>query len=209
MRPAPYRLVNVRRRTREIEYNTPRSGFAMTEIQRVWWINSLLALTLLGALLGCVTPPNAVRVDDVDITIGGHTADSRALRSPPSDTPRTQLLASHFEEWRGVRHRYGGLSKRGIDCSGFVQVTYAHVFNLNLPRSTKDQVKFGKGITPYRLAAGDLVFFKIGWRQRHVGIYIGNNQFIHASSKRGVAKSSLASPYWSKRFWKARRPLTL
>lgn len=173
------------------------------------WTNSLLALMLLGALFGCVTSPDSARVDDADITIGGLASHSRALRSLPSDTPRSQLLASHFEDWRGVRHRYGGLSKRGIDCSGFVQVTYASVFDINLPRSTKDQAKLGKGITPYRLAVGDLVFFKIGWRQRHVGIYIGNNQFIHASSKRGVAKSSLASPYWSKRFWKARRPLIL
>ena len=126
----------------------------------------------------------------------------------PTSQPR-QLLAQHFQEWSGTPYRLGGQSARGIDCSGFVNVTYNNLFGINLPRTTKEQAKFGKKIRRRKLSTGDLVFFKTGFFQRHVGIYVGNDEFIHASTSKGVIRSSLRAPYWSKHYWKSVRVTTL
>lgn len=114
-------------------------------------------------------------------------------------------LEKHFATWRGARYRNGGLSRKGIDCSGFTQVTYKSVFSLNLPRTVREQVKKGKKISRKSLKPGDLVFFKTGLRQKHVGIYLENDQFIHASRSKGVTKSNLRDSYWNKRYWQAKR----
>lgn len=122
-------------------------------------------------------------------------------------TPQQAALTRHYNAWRNAPYKLGGLSKTGVDCSGFIQVTYRDVFNKKVPRSTEQQAKIGKKITPQSLKFGDLIFFKTGRSQRHVGIYINNGRFIHASSSRGVMQSSLTSRYWSQRYWKAQRIL--
>jgi cell wall-associated NlpC family hydrolase len=114
-------------------------------------------------------------------------------------------LYSRHSEWKGVRYSYGGLSKRGVDCSGFVYLTFKSAFGLRLPRTTKAQAKAGKEIKRSRLEAGDLVFFKTSRKVRHVGIYIEKGKFLHASTKRGVMISRLNDYYWKDKFWKARR----
>lgn len=114
-------------------------------------------------------------------------------------------LYKYYNNWRHVRYRYGGLSKKGIDCSGLVYQAYHTLFDIELPRTVDSQVRSGRQISRRRLTAGDLVFFKTGFRQRHVGIYIENNQFIHASEKKGVTISSLNNTYWGKHYWKAIR----
>jgi cell wall-associated NlpC family hydrolase len=119
-----------------------------------------------------------------------------------------QRLVRHFRRWQGVPHKYGGNDRHGIDCSGFVHLTYRELFNTRVPRTTKQLAKIGRSITRKHLRIGDLVLFKIGRRQqRHVGIYLGNGQFVHASSSRGVMQSRLDSPYWSRHYWTARRIL--
>jgi len=154
-------------------------------------------------MLGCAGRRTNVQIDEVLVA----STPTRTIGAAPA--PRipshSDRLHAHFLEWRGVPHRYGGQSKQGVDCSGFVQLTYQNLFSVALPRSTAEQVNSGVRADARHLAVGDLVFFKIGWRQRHVGIYVGDNHFIHASARNGIAKSSLASPYWSKHFWKARR----
>ena len=99
----------------------------------------------------------------------------------------------------------GGLNRNGIDCSGFVHVTFRDVFKKDLPRSTELLAKVGKPVPTDALKVGDLVFFKTGFKDRHVGIYTGGGQFIHASKSRGVMESSLNNPYWTKHYWKATR----
>jgi len=116
-------------------------------------------------------------------------------------------LQDQLGSWRGTPYRYGGMSRSGIDCSGFVLTTYRDKFNLQLPRMTSEQALIGTRISKDQLLPGDLVFFKTGSGENglHVGIYDADNQFIHASTSRGVTRSSLDNAYWRKYFWQARR----
>lgn len=118
-----------------------------------------------------------------------------------------QRLHHQYSRWKGTPYELGGLNKSGIDCSGFVHVTFREAFGLQLPRTTEDLADSGRHIDKQKLAVGDLVFFKTGISKRHVGIYMGNEQFIHASTSRGVMKSSLRNPYWSQHYWKSTRLL--
>lgn len=117
------------------------------------------------------------------------------------------LLQQQHSRWKGTRYRLGGTTKKGVDCSGFTLVTYRDLFGINLPRMTVDQARKGKKVAKNALKAGDLVFFNTGRgpNGKHVGIYVKDGQFLHASSKQGVTYSSLNSPYWSKAYWQARR----
>lgn len=152
---------------------------------RLWL---LLAATLL--LAGCshhrVPPPNARLSDSITVIAG---------------------LNDQLSHWRGTPYRYGGMSRGGVDCSGFVMLTLRDKFGLQLPRETREQAEIGTEIDKDDLLPGDLVFFKTGSGQNglHVGIYDTDNQFIHASTSRGVIRSSLDNVYWRKKFWQARR----
>ncbi len=123
-------------------------------------------------------------------------SDSRKIRD---------LLYQQVEEWEGTPYRLGGLSKKGIDCSGFVFMTYLDRFSIRLPRTTYQQSQTGKYVFQRDLSAGDLIFFRIGYKTRHVGIYLENDLFVHASKSRGVMLSNLHDDYWSNRYWKAVR----
>ena len=116
-------------------------------------------------------------------------------------------LSEHQKEWQGTRYRIGGNSKSGVDCSGFMQITFRDLFGIDLPRMTVDQAKEGTKISKSELRTGDLVFFNTGRgpNGKHVGVYVKNGQFLHASTKGGVIYSDMDSPYWTKTFWQARR----
>ncbi len=123
-----------------------------------------------------------------------------------SNTKRTKRrLYSQFKEWKSVKYKLGGLSKMGVDCSGFVYLTYLDKFGIMLPRTTAEQARNGRKIPKRKLKAGDLVFFKTSRKVRHVGIYIEDGKFLHASTSRGVTISKLGNSYWSKKYWKAVR----
>lgn len=123
-----------------------------------------------------------------------------------ADTARVKArLKAQYAEWKGTRYKMGGMSKRGVDCSGFVHLTYRDRLGLTIPRSTKLLGKTGQSVKRKDLRIGDLVFFKTGFAVRHVGIYMGNNRFLHASSSQGVTITNLDHVYWKKRYWKARR----
>tara|TARA_R110001583_G_scaffold33943_1_gene114524 strand:+ start:4319 stop:4828 length:510 start_codon:yes stop_codon:yes gene_type:complete len=117
------------------------------------------------------------------------------------------LLRNSFSNWQGTPYRLGGNSKRGIDCSAFIKNVYAESFNIKLSRTTTEQVNEGYLVYRDQLKIGDLVFFKTGWNVRHVGIYMGNSEFIHASTSQGVMTSSLDNSYWTSKYWQARRIL--
>lgn len=116
-----------------------------------------------------------------------------------------EALREYFTSWQGTRYRYGGLSHKGVDCSGFVLRTYQDLFGLDLPRTVREQVTKGVKVSKSCLQAGDLVFFKTGRFQKHVGIYLENGYFIHASQSKGVIVSHLNNVYWQKKFWQAHR----
>ncbi|WP_054633900.1 NlpC/P60 family protein [Pantoea stewartii] len=116
-------------------------------------------------------------------------------------------LNDQLGSWRGTPYRYGGMSRNGVDCSGFVYLTFRDKFDLQLPRSTAAQSDIGTRISKEDLLPGDLVFFRTGSGENglHVGIYDTDNAFIHASTSQGVIRSSLDNVYWRKVFWQARR----
>ena len=144
------------------------------------------------------------------VLAGGCT---RQTVEPPTQLPylglsqtevKTRLL-SQFVTWEGVPYRNGGQSRRGIDCSAFVQLTYQQKFGLTLPRTTEQQANLGGLITNTGLRPGDLIFFKTGWNNRHIGIYLEKYRFMHVSTTVGVTISTMTDPYWYNRYWQARR----
>lgn len=148
-------------------------------------------------LIGCATAPPQSATTGVSITGDGvDLADAARVRDA--------LYAQHLE-WAGTPYRYGGLSRRGIDCSGFVYRIFDAQFGLLLPRTTKGQIKSGRPIKRDALRAGDLIFFKTGWKTLHVGIYIEESRFLHASTSSGVVISDLRNPYWAGHYLQARR----
>lgn len=150
----------------------------------------LLIFATMLVLAGCSShrapPPNAKLSDSITVIAN---------------------LNDQLASWRGTPYRYGGTSRRGLDCSAFVMMTFRDKFDLQLPRETRQQAKIGTEIDKDQLLPGDLVFFKTGSGDSglHVGIYDTDDQFIHASTSRGVTRSSLNNVYWRKNFWQARR----
>jgi len=120
--------------------------------------------------------------------------------------PQRQLLLEHYRQWAGTPYRLGGMDQSGVDCSGFIQRIYADLGGTPLPRTTEQQARTGSPVKRHQLQPADLVFFKTDWKQRHAGIYIGNGEFIHASTSRGVMISRLDNPYWDDTWWMGRRP---
>ena len=116
-------------------------------------------------------------------------------------------LFNFVYDWIGTPYRFAGSSKKGIDCSGFTKQLYSQVFNLDIKRNSRDIFSMVSPVRKDELKEGDLVFFKIHSRSiSHIGIYLGNDRFAHASSK-GVAVSSLDDAYYSRYFYKGGRVL--
>ena len=116
-------------------------------------------------------------------------------------------LRAEGPNWIGIPYRWGGTSRRGIDCSAFVQQYVRTTLGIELPRTTASQRYEGVSIGKDELIPGDLVFFRRRGT-RHVGVYLGDGEFIHASSSRGVTISELASSYWTRYYWMSRRIIT-
>ncbi|HFK3154255.1 C40 family peptidase [Citrobacter sedlakii] len=116
-----------------------------------------------------------------------------------------QRIMREFAQWQGTHYRWGGDSRRGIDCSAFTRRIIASTIHKHLPRTAREQSHIGRRIHQNELNVGDLVFFETKPNVHHVGVYIGNDAFIHASSSEGVTLSHLSSRYWQSRYVTARR----
>lgn len=120
-----------------------------------------------------------------------------------NDDPNMPLYAE-VSTWLGVPYRYAGNSKRGTDCSGFVSVVFQSVYGIRLDRSSDGQARNNvHSVNKNNLKTGDLVFFRTARRSKkidHVGIYLKDGYFIHASTSKGVIVSSLSENYY-KRTW--------
>ncbi|WP_081503809.1 NlpC/P60 family protein [Pectobacterium wasabiae] len=139
-------------------------------------------------------------------------SSSRHNNPPPnarlSDSIMVMVqLNDQLGQWYRTPYRYGGLDRNGVDCSGFVYLTFRDKFGMQLPRTTEEQTELGERIDRDNLLPGDLVFFKTGsgGSGLHVGIYDKDDQFIHASTSQGVIRSSLDNVYWKRAYWQARR----
>lgn len=122
-------------------------------------------------------------------------------------TPKEKMLMEIIK-YLNVPYQYGGNSKSGIDCSAFTQSLYKNTLSVNLFRSAREQYKQGEVISNVEeLRFGDLVFFNTreNVRPGHVGIFLGDNLFAHASTKKGVTVSSINHSYYQTRFMGGRR----
>lgn len=144
----------------------------------------------------------------VIISLGSCATSKKAARR----ASRADVLIRSAKTYVGTPYRYGGLDKRGIDCSALIQNSYKEI-GFRLPRTSKEQSKIGKKVSINSLKRGDLVFFKFkdkGNKWNHSGMVtrvVSKDEiyFIHSSSSRGVVESNLMTDYYLKGFKKARR----
>jgi cell wall-associated NlpC family hydrolase len=116
-------------------------------------------------------------------------------------------LIEEIKSYLGVPYLWGGDTRAGMDCSGFVSTVYRKALGLELPHNTKMMYRLGESVDKNKLRFGDLVFFKnIEYSGvSHVGIYLGKNYFAHASTSKGVTISNLSEKYYRKRYVSAKR----
>ncbi len=113
-------------------------------------------------------------------------------------TLKNKNLYNFIIDWYGTPYKYGGMNEDGIDCSGFTNILYKEIYKIQLPRVSKDIAENVKRKYTNDLKEGDLVFFSFGktGTVNHVGIYLHNNKFVHASTSKGVIISNLTEPYY-------------
>lgn len=120
------------------------------------------------------------------------------------DMPVEQLnnlaLLQQIDHWWGTKYCMGGNDENCIDCSAFTQTILQTVYGINVPRTAREQYVFSKHINNTEIREGDLVFFKSGRTITHVGLYVSNYKFVHATTSGGVMLSDLNDSYWGKKF---------
>lgn len=166
---------------------------------------------LLSIAAGCASTREASPKIDAGQplrTSGGNFGSFKKVPAEPDQKNIAAMIRTKFNAWKGTRYRMGGRGRGGFDCSGFSQHIFATVFGIKLPRTTAQQARVGRRISRQQLKPGDLVFFKPPTYPRHVGVYVGNGEFVHASSSKGVMLSRMNSDYWRKSYWTSRRVLS-
>lgn len=140
----------------------------------------------------------------VSKTTNNHIINKYAEKLQVPQSKITNIALYEFiDDWYGTKYKYGGLTKGGVDCSGFCNLLYNNVYKKQLPRNTKDISKTIKKVAKDKLKEGDLVFFNISSKKNsHVGLYLINNYFVHASTSKGVIISNLTNPYYKKAYSK-------
>lgn len=162
---------------------------------------SILVIVLLLFMSGCSSQLPEQIETDTSTNVAANQAKTSGLTK--QQVLEQKLMAFH-REWKGTPYRYGGMSKRGVDCSAFVYLAYKDILGRKLPRTTADQKNLGHKVSKRELKTGDLVFFKTGWSTRHVGIYLSESKFLHASTSQGVMISTLNNSYWKRKYWLSR-----
>jgi len=152
-------------------------------------------------IAGKTTDKPRRKKDEAVVTVGADYAVYQTRwKIPLEGTEDLQLLAE-VDSWLGTPYRYGGTTRQGTDCSGMVMSIYKKLYNIDTERSAYDLWKSATLVKKNQLKSGDLVFFKINRKQiSHVGIYIANGYFVHASSSRGVIIDNLDTAYYAERF---------
>ena len=161
------------------------------------------------ALLFCTATSsgNACAFDlPPDLTSPAHQNLFTQLSHLKSTDTKSKIL-TQYSGWEGTRYLFGGHSHRGIDCSALMQEIFRGAVDMQLPRTTGEQILRGHHVAKGNLRPGDLVFFRTSTKTRHVGVYVGDHQFIHASKIKGVTISSLNNIYWKSHYETSRRIL--
>ena len=179
--------------------------FISTIIKKIF--NTILVICLaLFALTGCHSSKQTVKNEHEKYESAKkdtYSSLSKKLGVKVNSDDNIELLEM-CARWLGTPYKYGGNSRKGVDCSGFTVKVYSAVYNKKLERSSASILsKNCKRIKQKELKQGDLVFFATGKSRKkvnHVGIYLKDNKFVHASSSRGVIVSSLKEPYYTRTF---------
>ncbi|HRP01270.1 MAG TPA: C40 family peptidase [Candidatus Kapabacteria bacterium] len=129
--------------------------------------------------------------------ISTNNSTTSNIELPESDLRRK--IINEAKNWIGTPYQYGGESMQGVDCSGFVMSVY-HNVGLDMPRTSDQQFNYANKVSKRNREAGDLIFFEKNNRIFHVGIYIGSNSMIHASTSKGVIIQSLDDAYFKERY---------
>ncbi len=153
------------------------------------------------------TRENDVKIDPKEVKrISSGERDFREEKNPAIKPLDQSKMMREISKYMGVPYASGGTGTDGMDCSGYTMVVYRNAVGVQLPRSCVEQARLGKAVQFADLKFGDLVFFNTtGANKSHVGIYLGDDLFAHASVTLGVTISSLQSSYYAKRFETARR----
>lgn len=197
----------------------------------------LVPLALVTLLFGCAAQGPVSQPQDHTPVAGQPAIKAKASSSPVFGEPQEVATDDELEVFSsskpyqlpvladsilergmsliGTRYRFGGTSEQsGFDCSGFIGYLFREEAGMTLPRSTREMINVdAPKVARNKLKPGDLLFFSTNGRGRvsHAGIYLGDNQFIHSSSRRsgGVRIDSLGDRYWSKTFLEAKRALAM
>lgn len=164
----------------------------------------IITIFLLVLLIGCKGTKKAStsNLEESKATVDIQSKYAEILKVDVKAVQNIKLY-QFVDEWVGVQYKYGGTSKSGVDCSGFCNVLYNNVYSKTLPRTSSEIAKQLQKVPKGSLAEGDIVVFDIeGKRNSHVGVYLANNKFVHASTSSGVIISSLEHPYYQKAYSK-------
>ena len=162
-------------------------------------INLLLVCIAVCSIFSCSTRKQGKANSKYDSRTISRLSKQFGLRLTQADNI---TLYDASSQWLGVKHRNGGNTKKGVDCSGLASILYKQVYNIRIERSSANILRKNcVQINRNNLREGDLVFFKTlgGGNPKtptHVGIYLKNGKFIHASTSKGVIVSSLSEPYY-------------
>lgn len=178
------------------------------------------------ALMGCKSSKHAKTNKTTSSKVIIHANEANSIKTahassyPTNDEPNAKPsnnlalnIVDYAKQFEGVRYKYGGTTKKGMDCSGLVYTSFK-AYDIDLPRISRNMAKEGESVSLEQVKVGDLLFFKTNGKHNaisHVGMVVtalpGNIEFIHASTSLGVIISSLAERYWYFSFVEARRIL--
>jgi len=176
-----------------------------------------IACTLTGVLSACKSHKHLITNSSQTTTEQNSSANNTkqikkkyaALLAVDENKIENVALYALIDSWYATPYKYGGCSKDGVDCSNFAAVIYKEIYKKQLTGSSASIFNQCKAIQKDELEEGDLLFFKIGSNTiSHIGVYLHNNKFVHATTKKGVMINDLDEVYYKKYFFKAGRVKT-
>ena len=147
-----------------------------------------------------VTARNSSHRNDDAENLSALQVKYAVLLSTPAEEVKNTKMFEFIDDWYGTPYRLGGTTKKGVDCSAFSQFLFASVYGLSIPRTAREQYNLTNRISRTELREGDLIFFNTHGGISHVGVYLQNNKFVHASTSGGVMISDIFDEYWARKF---------